>query len=64
MKRPYTFISTPKSQPPMERSTPLSAKALRFHPAQDKARVDELRANADAVLVGGRLSRRTTQGDR
>ena len=51
MKRPYTFINVAATAD--GKIDTFERKGSAISSAQDKARVDELRANADAVLVGG-----------
>lgn len=52
MKRPYTFINVAATAD--GKIDTFERKGSAISSAQDKARVDELRANADAVLVGGK----------
>ncbi|MBK9211189.1 MAG: 2,5-diamino-6-(ribosylamino)-4(3H)-pyrimidinone 5'-phosphate reductase [Anaerolineales bacterium] len=52
MNRPYTFINVAATAD--GKIDTFERKGSAISSAQDKARVDELRANADAVLVGGK----------
>ena len=52
MKRPYTFINVAATAD--GKIDTFERKGSAISSTQDKARVDELRANADAVLVGGK----------
>ena len=52
MKRPYIFINVAATAD--GKIDTFERKGSAISSAQDKSRVDELRANADAVLVGGK----------